>query len=312
MWFRRSIDPGETDRPRVAVFRDGMWIKDNPVGMEPRNFPDVRSFDAVVDLDSNYEFGGLVREAEGVSHLEISPKEINDINRRNRLNGFMEELKILLISAATPVGEVEDYEPPELRLFSEEKTVMKLIPPPRTKEIKDEEDDLPVEPSPRPSPDPPPTPPQPGLNPPEPRPGPVPRPRPSLRPGRTTGLSVSCRPNDNRGQFLISWRTEGEILPSGAAGLRLFVPSGTDRASANHVPARYLTIVSATGIGQSSSPAVRSGDFEAVVVESSGVALISIDVALAADLYRDQELGLVRAELVHRKLMITDNQSSHE
>lgn len=310
VWFRRSIDPGETDRSRVAVFRDGMWIQDNPIGMEPRNFPDVRSFDAVVDLDSNYEFGGLVREAEGVSHLEINPKEINDTDRRNRLNDFMKELRILLINAATPVGDIEDYEPPELRLFSEEKTIMKLIPPPRTKEIKDKED-LPVEP-PKPDPNPPPTPPKPGPNPLEPKPGPMPRPRPSLRPGRTTGLSVSCRPKDSRGQFLVSWRTEGETLPSGAAGLRLFVPSGTDRASANHVPARYLTMDSAIGVGQSGAPAVRSGEFEAVIMESSGVALISIDTALATDLNRDQELGLVRAELVHRKLVIVDDTSSHE
>lgn len=308
VWFRRSIDPHEIDRPRVAIFRDGMWIKDNPSGLEPRVFSDVRPFDAVVDLNSSYEFGSLVKEAEGVSHLEINPREITDGSQKKRLTKLIDDLRELLSDSAAPVGDIEDYEPPELKVFSAVATVMKKIPPPQPKKSKEEED-LPVE-LPETSPDS-----SEQLEPSEPsepsesRPGVEPRSRPPLRPGRTTGLSVSCRPYSNSGnRFLISWKTEGSVLPSGAAGLRLFVPSGTDRASANHVPARYLDMISITGIDPSSPPYCSPGSQEAVIIDPSGVAEITIDPRQAAELLRGQELGIVRAELVHRK----SSRVSHE
>ena len=319
IWFRRSIDPDEIDRPRVAMFRDGMWIRDNPNGLEPRFFPDVRPFDAVVDLDSSREFGSLVKEAEGVSHLEINSREITNTRRKRRLNSLMSDLKDLLVKAAVPIGDVEDYEPPELKIFLAAEAVMKTIPPPRPRKSKEIEEDLPIEP-PKPKPDPPeppepPDPPEPPEppdppDPPEPRPGPEPKPKPSLRPGRTTGLLVSCRPHSyNSDRFLVSWRTEGSALPSGAAGLRLFVPSGTDRASASHVPPRYLDMISVTGVGSSISPYCTAGGQEAVIIEPFGVAVVIIDSNQAAELQHGQELGLVRAELVHRKLV---RRSGHE
>lgn len=120
IWLRPRLDTAETQRPRVSIFRDGMWIEDNVVGYhQPMHFGGTRPFDAVVDLSSSSpgSFGELVRAAEGVSHTQIVPKEITDRERRDELTGKLRALRELISDHAEKISGDADHVSDKLRLL---------------------------------------------------------------------------------------------------------------------------------------------------------------------------------------------------
>lgn len=331
IWFRNQLRP-EEPRTRVSIFRDGMWIEDNTKGrLQPRHFSEVEPFDAVVDLDSSEEssFGHLVREAEGASHLHISPKEIVDRNRQRELINKLGDLREILVSQATPSDPSQDYEPPELKLLgavSYVGTLPKARPPrsePKATGPKEAPQEKPVSPGDPLGPgddhalefnDNNPNTPEGGnptvtgngnLNEEDERERRKARERVKtdeiVKAGNSTGLSSSCRPDmHDAGVFHISWVAVEGKLHGGDLGLRLILPSGTDWTSRRKIEPEYLAIVPMSASG-GSLKRVKGFPKEIRVTrpEARGSAIVRIDPVHDGEL-QGADLSLIAAEPVHR------------
>jgi len=295
VWLRKHLEDDEGHKPRVSLFRDGMWIVDNLKNyFEPRYFNDCTPFDAVVNLDSTTEgsLGALARDAEGASHLEIRPNELSDQAQVQALRDCLTRLQTFLSSQADKASDQHTlYFPPELMLMGgavnqvqPRKRVAKQ-PDPESREIDD---------APRPTPG----------N------GPAPKTRGGgsgsklendkqrVRPGNNAGIRTSCRPDNRReGQFHIRWEVTEDSRQLRDLGLRLCIPSGTDRTSRDQVRPEYLDIMTARS--SDGSPLAVDGVEARIPItgetSKQGTATIWVRGVDQAD------MGLVEAEIVRRK-----------
>ncbi len=305
IWLRPRLNRDESKRNRVSVFRDGMWIEDNPDEfLQPRHFGEQKPFDAVVDLSSDHPFGSLVREAEGASHSKIARSEL-DKPKSKQLKVFMTALRDLLAANADPISrEGEDTVLPELRL---KLTGNAPLPKRKPKQAPGTEtaggagegntdgdlsgasnNDKPVK-----------------------TPG-------RAGPGNTTdgehggqktgappagnssGISTSCRPDpDIPGRYHITWAaTRPNSNRPTAKGLRLLVPSGTDQTNERQIPPRYLPITPASqGLVPHDAPEQTSTEIRINTGANTGK--VTVDLA-DGEHVPPLDRGLVKAEMVHR------------
>lgn len=293
VWMRTRLDEGEQWSPRVSIFRDGMWIVDNLKNFfEPRHFNGRAPFDAVVNLDSTRKgsFGDLARDAEGASHLEIRPTELSDSKQQEILRDHLNALHTFLFEQAEEAtNRLSEYNPPELMLMG---GAVNPVQPRkrRTKQpdpIGRETDDAPS--------------PAPGEGPGPKKPGggkgsKRENVRQRVRPGNNAGIRTSCRPDSQRaGRFYVRWEITENSRQLMDLGLRLCIPSGTDRTSRDQVRPEYLDIVTARSDG---SP-LRVDGVEAhvpITPESSASGHVVVEVRGVAPV----DTGLVEAELVRR------------
>ena len=90
----RSLGANASERSRVQIFRDGMWITNRAPALGPGAFGGVKPFDAVVllsdaDPDNHTEFYDLVRNSEGPEHRDLTKyRELPKKNRMELLNMF--------------------------------------------------------------------------------------------------------------------------------------------------------------------------------------------------------------------------------
>ncbi len=304
VWIRPRLRGDETASHRVSVFRDGMWIQDNTQNyLQPRHFSGTEPFDAVVDLDSNQPggMGELVRDAEGASHLQITPSELDN---PSKLVKRFEKLRGLLKANAREASTGEPYAPPQLRLTGSAVSTTALPKrrpkrpdsDPRTGKDIEHERTLPNGPPKQPSP---------------PSPDPDPRTDPNadkektdqtVRGGNSSGVSTSCRPdpNDHR-MFHVAWSATGRGFAAGAADLSLAVPSGTDQTSRHRISPDYLTIVEVRHQHRSVDlPTGGRKQVRLVSPAAKDTATVRIDAAAADAMGEDR--GLVEAVLFHRSL----------
>lgn len=307
VWIRPRLRSDEAASHRVSMFRDGMWIQDNTVNyLQPRHFAGVDPFDAVVDLDSDRPggMGKLVRDAEGASHLQITPSELDN---PSELVARLSALRELLSASAHPVSQGEPYAPPQLRLTGSD--INAAIPKRRPRRPDSDEhnvDDLEREQQiANGEPELPPAP-VPGLpDPHPPEPGPLPesdteKTDQTVKAGNSTGLSMSCRPDpEDPCLFHVCWYAAGRGFRSGAADLSLAVPSGTDQTSRHRITPQYLTIVSVRH--QQRSVDVPAGGTKQVRIPRPNVEdSAEVRVARAAASAIGTDRGLVEAVLFRR------------
>ena len=304
VWMRPRLRGDETASHRVSVFRDGMWIQDNTQNyLQPRYFGGTEPFDAVVDLDSSQPggMGELVRDAEGASHLQITPSELDN---PSKLVERFAKLRDLLKANAREASTGEPYAPPQLRLTGSAVSTTAL---PKRRPKRPESD-------PRPGKDiehertlpngPPkqPNPPGPDLD---------SRTDPSadkektdhaVRGGNSSGVSTSCRPNpDDHRMFHVAWNATGRGFAAGAADLSLSVPSGTDQTSRHRISPHYLTIVEVRHQQRKIDvPTSGRKQIRLTSPADKDTATVKIDAADAEAIGADR--GLVEAVLFHRSL----------
>ncbi len=268
VWFR-NLPP--TERTRVSVFRDGMWITDDVVNLRRRDFGDCQPFDAVVNIRSlvegEHRLSLLVREAEGASHLEINPNVIEDSANRKELKEMLKDLRRILVSEAGP-RENQDIIPEDLRMFVGDMAAPVARPRPPAADLGELEvvgDDQDPEDQERGSS-------QEGEGEgggidegggggggdegggregggddgPGSGPGSKPtsaRRRKSPRQGSQRGIRITCRVINND-RVMVSWKAES--LPTGAVGFSVMSPSGSDSTCEQPVKPRYWRIARAT------------------------------------------------------------------
>lgn len=302
VWIRTRLEADEGKAHRVSVFRDGMWIQDNTTNyLQPRHFTGTEPFDAVVDLDSLARggMGKLVRDAEGASHLQITPSELD---KPAVLVERLENLRELLKEYARRDSGGETYAPPQLRLTgtSINTSAIPKRRPKRPSPEPDPENETDDEKAERSDPSDPSGP-----------PGPEPQPDPpaesertktdeTVKAGNSTGISTSCRP-DPRDPclFHVAWSATGRGFRAGAADLSLALPSGTDQTSRQRVPPEYLPII-AVHRGRESLDVPPSGRKQVRITKPGrdGSATVRVPPATADVVGADR--GLVELVLFHR------------
>ena len=77
----RILTPAPTDRTRLDLFRNGMWITESIPGLNPSTFADLETFHAVLMPVQGFELHRLIRKAEGAMHDQLSLKLLNDVER---------------------------------------------------------------------------------------------------------------------------------------------------------------------------------------------------------------------------------------
>lgn len=103
------LEPAPTGSTRVDLYRNGMWITDNVLGLKRADFSSRRPFHAVLMLDRHNPFHRLVRKAEGPMHdaldfARLSRKERTALREAFRETGKWIKSKISKLST-------EDYTP---------------------------------------------------------------------------------------------------------------------------------------------------------------------------------------------------------
>ena len=302
VWIRTRLEADERKAHRVSVFRDGMWIQDNTTNyLQPRHFTGTEPFDAVVDLDSLARggMGKLVRDAEGASHLQITPSELD---KPAVLVERLENLRELLKEHARRNSGGKTYAPPQLRLTgtSINTSAIPKRRPKRPSPEPDQENETDDEKAKRSDPSDPPGP-----------PGPEPQPDPPAEPERTktdetvkagnsTGISMSCRP-DPRDPclFHVAWSAAGRGFRAGAADLSLALPSGTDQTSRHRLSPEYLPII-AVHRGRENLDVPPGGRKQVRIANPGrdGSATVRVAPATADAIGADR--GLVEVVLFHR------------
>ncbi|MDE0395657.1 MAG: hypothetical protein OYK82_12860 [Gammaproteobacteria bacterium] len=117
--FFRSLSSSE--RTRVQVFRDGMWITFSAPHLEYHAFGTVKPFDAVVLLDDpGSEREGtlydLVRGAEGPAHRDLERRRLKP-DSRQRLAKKLKSLARILSEHAGPLATDDGFAPEGFAVF---------------------------------------------------------------------------------------------------------------------------------------------------------------------------------------------------
>lgn len=114
VWFR-ELERDDAGRSSVHLFRDGMWITDNPLRLQPSDFDGVNPFDAVLSLrkptTGTSELYRLVHDAEGAEHRDLRVKEIREHEDRQRFVNLLAEIAEALRSAAGEISEDASFTP---------------------------------------------------------------------------------------------------------------------------------------------------------------------------------------------------------
>ncbi len=285
IWFRSRLEPDEGSRPRVWVFRDGMFIEHSTRNhLDSKQFAGVAPFDAVVNARSNTDFGNLIRQAEGASHNTIRPSELAKSSDSERLRGLLGRLAELLRSKAEPQAAGDVYQPPELLLnilgdrgfwvqpkrYRGDTEVGSGSGSTDKKSKKKNggrgEGD---------------------------KKAPV---------GNTSGISMTCRADPlNPSEFHVSWRFNKQVRGDDEIWLRLYRPSGTDQTSRTKIRPDYYEVVSVQIGGSEQQINIAPGrEAQIANLPREGSALVTIKNGSFPSA-KDLDRGLVRAEIRRKR-----------
>ncbi len=117
VWFRK-LKP--SDRSRVFVFRDGMWITDTECpSLRPSDFGGCNPFEAVVDFKwvGDGSLADLIRNAEGASHIRVRPREMEHKKEQKNLTRALKQLRNVLRDLAGDLNS-KPFVPDTLKLFN--------------------------------------------------------------------------------------------------------------------------------------------------------------------------------------------------
>lgn len=136
----RPLDANTSERSRVQVFRDGMWITNDAPELNTGAFSGVKPFDAVVllhdaDSDDHGEFYDLVRNSEGPEHRGLMKFRELSKEQRERLRSMLQDLARRLRERAGQVEQRETFTPEGFAVFDTDKlrdttSVDPIGPPP--------------------------------------------------------------------------------------------------------------------------------------------------------------------------------------
>ena len=229
IWFR-NLEADGRQSTRVNLFRNGMWITRDALGLQRADFADVMPFDAVVSLVSGRLYD-LVRGAEGPEHRGIEPKRLA-ASDRNELKDQLRRVAEVLRSEAVELRNLQEFVPQGFAVFSGER-LRDVDPLPRFRPLLTEGDGEATVPRPGPGPGP------------GPRPG---RPNPRTpQPGRAIKMRSSLAPvspdDGSIDRLQVRWELEdGAISKNAWLGFRIRRSSGSDESCEQPIPPEWLKL----------------------------------------------------------------------
>ena len=105
VYFRPSSSLNE--RSQVNIFRDGMWVDLNPLGLHLARFTSVRPFDGVVLLHRSGRLYELVRSAEGPEHRGL--ENYRELSRATKTE-IQDQFEKIAKRLAQEAGEEDNQE----------------------------------------------------------------------------------------------------------------------------------------------------------------------------------------------------------
>ena len=123
--YFRSLGANASERSRVQIFRDGMWITNAAPELGSGAFGGVQPFDAVVllsdaDPEDHTEFYDLVRNSEGPEHRDLTKFRELPKDSRTRLRIMLRELAARLREEAGDLDTTAGFTPRGFALFGGE------------------------------------------------------------------------------------------------------------------------------------------------------------------------------------------------
>ena len=111
-----------SERSRVQIFRDGMWITNRAPELAPGAFGGVQPFDAVVllsdaDPEDHTEFYDLVRNSEGPEHRDLTKFRELPKGERTELRTMFRKLATRLREEAGNLDVKAGFTPQDFALF---------------------------------------------------------------------------------------------------------------------------------------------------------------------------------------------------
>lgn len=121
VYFRR-LGGNASERSRVQIFRDGMWITNRAPELGPGAFGGVQPFDAVVllsdaDPEDHTEFYDLVRNSEGPEHRDLTKFRELPKENRTELRAMFRKLAARLREEAGNLDTKAGFTPRGFALF---------------------------------------------------------------------------------------------------------------------------------------------------------------------------------------------------
>ena len=293
--YFRPLPANTSERSRVQVFRDGMWITNSAPALNTGAFNSVQPFDAVVllsddDPDDYTEFYDLVRKSEGPEHRDLTKRRELPKDEKAKLQTMLRQLAERLREKAGRLDRDSGFTPAGFALFGGDvERVAERVRRPRRQpqDVSPEEDTqesatpggAAVETGPAPH--------QPGTR------SPRTTPRRGPAPGHTLRTRAVAVPRpDAEGlvrELTAELRVIDRLSPSDQLALRLRLQSGSDATCDQPVPDTWLPIAHVR-VGDDRIDA--DGAFEVLIPHTAGRMTIGI-----AEPLRDTigiELDIVR------------------
>ena len=278
--YFRSLDGNSSERSRVQVLRDGMWITNRAPELGTGAFGGVKPFDAVVllsdaDPEDHTEFYDLVRNSEGPEHRDLTKFRELPKGEQTELRNMFKKLAVRLREEAGNLDTQVGFTPQGFAVFDSdmelERVAERVRRPIRRPDNGSQESGEPrgeeVEVGPRPE-----------------RPG-TRTPRQTARRGPSRGTALRARSSvvpqsgaDGRIRHLSAELQVDEGLgPNDQLVLRVRVQSGSDATCDQPLPDSWLELTEVK-IGETSIEA--GGGFEANIPHDAGKMTISLSESL--------------------------------
>ncbi len=119
----RPLKGNTSERSRVQIFRDGMWITNREPELASNAFGGVQPFDAVVllgdaDPDDHTEFYDLVRNSEGPEHRGLTKRRELPKSQRKKLGDMLSRVAERLREEAGAIDADEGFTPAGFAVFN--------------------------------------------------------------------------------------------------------------------------------------------------------------------------------------------------
>lgn len=297
--YFRSLGANSSERTRVQIFRDGMWITNRAPELGPGAFGGVRPFDAVVllsdaDPEDHTEFYDLVRNSEGPEHRDLTKLRALPNRDRTALRTMFRTLAARLREEAGSLDTKAGFTPLGFALFGGdmERVAERIRRPVRQPEDGSQDSGKPggeeVE-----------------VGPPPERPG-TRTPRQTARRGPSPGRALMARSSvvpqtgsDGKVRRLSAeLRVDEKLGPKDRLVLRVRVQSGSDATCDQPLPDSWLELSSVEVDGRSVDA---GGEFDVEIPHDAGRMTISLKeslpdtVGVALDVVRRRSKHLAEA-----------------
>ena len=278
--YFRSLGANTSERSRVQIFRDGMWITNKAPELGTGAFGGFQPFDAVVllsdaDPDDHTEFYDLVRNSEGPEHRDLTKFRELPKGEQRELRTTFRKLASRLREEAGTLDTKAGFTPSGFAVFDSdmelERVAERVRRPVRQPDAGSQETGKPggaqVEVGPRPE--------RPGTR--------TPRQTPRMGPSRghalrTRSSVVPQTGSDGRvRQLSAELRVEESLGPKDQLALRVRVQSGSDATCDQPLPDTWLEL-STVKIGDTSVDA--GGAFEVNIPSDAGRMTIGLKQSL--------------------------------